>query len=225
MLDGVTVPRRHRPHRLGGDRAARACGRRARKSPARWPMTALTEADLAAGRYDAATIETVPGRLERAVAARAAQQGRARRGAARGPGVHRRNARPGRSAERRKAAGSTPRPARPISATAAAPSISTDPAFRGSGAVSSLSGTSSFSRSGLDGFADGWFTAGRLTLTERRQRRPCHRGEKPSRRRRWRRRSMLWQAMPEPIAVGDTFTVTAGCDKRFATCRDRFDNA
>jgi uncharacterized phage protein (TIGR02218 family) len=30
--------------------------------------------------------------------------------------------------------------------------------------------------------------------------------------------------MPEPIAVGDTFTVTAGCDKRFATCRDRFDN-
>ncbi len=34
----------------------------------------------------------------------------------------------------------------------------------------------------------------------------------------------LWQQMPEPIAAGDTFTVTAGCDKRFATCRDRFDN-
>ena len=31
--------------------------------------------------------------------------------------------------------------------------------------------------------------------------------------------------MPEPIAAGDTFNVTAGCDKRFATCRDRFDNA
>ena len=30
--------------------------------------------------------------------------------------------------------------------------------------------------------------------------------------------------MPEPIAAGDTFVVTAGCDKRFATCRDRFDN-
>ena len=25
--------------------------------------------------------------------------------------------------------------------------------------------------------------------------------------------------------MGDTFIVTAGCDKRFATCRDRFDNA
>jgi uncharacterized phage protein (TIGR02218 family) len=30
--------------------------------------------------------------------------------------------------------------------------------------------------------------------------------------------------MPQPILVGDTFTVTAGCDKRFATCRDRFSN-
>lgn len=34
----------------------------------------------------------------------------------------------------------------------------------------------------------------------------------------------LWQAMPDPIAAGDTFTVTAGCDKTFATCHDRFDN-
>jgi uncharacterized phage protein (TIGR02218 family) len=30
--------------------------------------------------------------------------------------------------------------------------------------------------------------------------------------------------MPEAISVGDTFVVTAGCDKRFATCRDRFSN-
>jgi uncharacterized phage protein (TIGR02218 family) len=34
----------------------------------------------------------------------------------------------------------------------------------------------------------------------------------------------LWQAMSEAIAPGDAFTVSAGCDKRFATCRDRFDN-
>ncbi len=26
----------------------------------------------------------------------------------------------------------------------------------------------------------------------------------------------LWQAMPQPIAPGDTFSVSAGCDKRFA---------
>ena len=34
----------------------------------------------------------------------------------------------------------------------------------------------------------------------------------------------LWQAMTRPIAPGDTFTISAGCDKRFATCRDRFAN-
>jgi len=35
----------------------------------------------------------------------------------------------------------------------------------------------------------------------------------------------LWQAMVKPIAAGDGFTISAGCDKRFPTCRDRFDNA
>jgi len=35
----------------------------------------------------------------------------------------------------------------------------------------------------------------------------------------------LWQPMVAEISVGDVFTVSAGCDKRFATCRDRFDNA
>jgi len=34
-----------------------------------------------------------------------------------------------------------------------------------------------------------------------------------------------WQAAAQPIAAGDTFTVTAGCDKRFATCNGRFNNA
>jgi uncharacterized phage protein (TIGR02218 family) len=35
----------------------------------------------------------------------------------------------------------------------------------------------------------------------------------------------LWQAMVEAIVVGDEFTISAGCDKRFSTCRDRFENA
>jgi uncharacterized phage protein (TIGR02218 family) len=34
----------------------------------------------------------------------------------------------------------------------------------------------------------------------------------------------LWQAMTEAIASGNSFTVSAGCDKRFETCRGRFDN-
>lgn len=95
--------------------------------------------------------------------------------------------------------------------------------WRGSGAVAALEGTSMFSASGLDAFADDLFTAGRLTWTsganaglamEVKQHRvtPGH------------VRLSLWQAMAEPIAVGDGFTVTAGCDKTLPTCRDRFGN-
>jgi len=35
----------------------------------------------------------------------------------------------------------------------------------------------------------------------------------------------LWQTVGEPIAVGDTITATAGCDKRLDTCVTRFANA
>jgi uncharacterized phage protein (TIGR02218 family) len=38
-------------------------------------------------------------------------------------------------------------------------------------------------------------------------------------------RLTLWQPSSEPIAPGDTVSVSAGCDKAFATCRDRFANA
>lgn len=34
----------------------------------------------------------------------------------------------------------------------------------------------------------------------------------------------LGMPMPHPIAVGDTYTITAGCDKQFGTCRDRWHN-
>jgi len=99
----------------------------------------------------------------------------------------------------------------------------TDAAFRGSGVVAALSATSSFSASGLDSFDDGWFTAGKLSFTgganaglaiEVKYHRKDASGVTIE----------LWQAMPETIAPGDEFTVTAGCDKRFSTCHDRFDN-
>ncbi len=38
-------------------------------------------------------------------------------------------------------------------------------------------------------------------------------------------RLALWQPMAAETAPGDAFTVTVGCDKQFATCRDRFLNA
>jgi uncharacterized phage protein (TIGR02218 family) len=97
-----------------------------------------------------------------------------------------------------------------------------DPAFHGSGAVVALAATSSFTASGLDAFADGCFSAGKLTFTS-----GTNAGlgiEVKSHSKGAAVTLDLWQAMPEPIAAGDTFTVTAGCDKRFSTCHDRFNN-
>jgi uncharacterized phage protein (TIGR02218 family) len=98
----------------------------------------------------------------------------------------------------------------------------TDPAYRGSGTVIALSGTSSFAASGLDSYDGEWFTAGKLTFTG-----GANAGlsvEVKNHRNVAGVTLSLWQIMPEPIAVGDTFVVTAGCDKRFATCHDRFAN-
>jgi len=98
------------------------------------------------------------------------------------------------------------------------------PSRHGNGTVAALRGASIFTAGGLDGFADGFFTAGRLRWTgganaglaiEVKLHR-VDRGEAVL---------SLWQAMPEPIAVGDAFIVTAGCDKALATCRDRFGNS
>lgn len=38
-------------------------------------------------------------------------------------------------------------------------------------------------------------------------------------------RLALWQPLPEGVAPGDPVRVAVGCDKLFATCRDRFANA
>ncbi|MEE7456256.1 beta-tubulin [Methylorubrum populi] len=35
----------------------------------------------------------------------------------------------------------------------------------------------------------------------------------------------LWEPPPRPAMAGDAFRLTAGCDKRLATCRDKFANA
>jgi len=95
-------------------------------------------------------------------------------------------------------------------------------AYRGSGAVTALSATSTFTASGLGSFADGWFTAGKLIFSS-----GANAGLAVEVKSHSKGASVvidLWQAMPQPIQPGDAFTVTAGCDKRFATCHDRFNN-
>jgi uncharacterized phage protein (TIGR02218 family) len=94
--------------------------------------------------------------------------------------------------------------------------------FRGNGVVISMNASSAFTASGLDNFDDGWFTAGKLTFTS-----GANAGlsvEVKNHRRNATVTIDLWQAMPEPVLAGDMFAVTAGCDKRFETCKGRFNN-
>jgi uncharacterized phage protein (TIGR02218 family) len=99
----------------------------------------------------------------------------------------------------------------------------TDPAFRGGGTVVGVTDGASFRASGLAAFADAAFTGGRVTWTGganqgRVVEVRAHRGVGGH------AVIDLWEAMSEPVAVGDAFDVTAGCDKSLATCRDRFAN-
>lgn len=98
-----------------------------------------------------------------------------------------------------------------------------DPLYRGEGAVTALNGVSAFTASGLAGFDDGWFTAGMLTFNS-----GANDGDAMEVKRHRNDGDTviieLWQAMAQPIAPGDPFVVTTGCDKRFTTCRDRFAN-
>jgi uncharacterized phage protein (TIGR02218 family) len=95
-----------------------------------------------------------------------------------------------------------------------------DPAFRCEGSVAAANGSHRLQAVALDTFEDGWFSRGNLLwLSGANEGLACevkeHRGSELA----------LWQAPPEAIEPGDTFIVTAGCDKRFETCQAKFANA
>ncbi len=100
----------------------------------------------------------------------------------------------------------------------------TNPLFAGSGAVMAVTDARRFAVSGLDTFSDTWFSGGKLTWTT---------GANAGRAMEVKRHGVnatrvsieLWQAMSEAVAVGDAFTVIAGCDKQFTTCKMKFANA
>ena len=98
-----------------------------------------------------------------------------------------------------------------------------DAAFRGTGTVDAVNGAE-VRLSGLSGFVEGFFTHGHVEVTTGtaagfRSVVLAHRlqggqavltlGRKP----------------PETLAAGDAVLAVAGCDRSFATCRDRFANS
>jgi uncharacterized phage protein (TIGR02218 family) len=80
-----------------------------------------------------------------------------------------------------------------------------------------------FGVTGLEAFPAGWFTRGRLVWTSGANAGAY--GVVLAHDTAGGPRLMLWAPPGGLVAPGDRFEVTAGCDKRFGTCRNRFGNA
>ena len=97
-----------------------------------------------------------------------------------------------------------------------------NPTFKGSGVVDAVQGVG-LTVSGLASYPTGHFDRGVLTWTA---------GANAGLESEVRAFTLgattqalgLWRSPPDPIAVGDQFEVTAGCDKTWATCRAKFGN-
>ena len=96
----------------------------------------------------------------------------------------------------------------------------TDGTMRGGGVVVASADGRVLTVSGLGGFGDGWFTGGVIQWTG-----GANAGLRGEVRAHGGGTIELWRAAPRPVAEGDTFFVTAGCDKRFASCCTKFANS
>ena len=96
-----------------------------------------------------------------------------------------------------------------------------DPAYKASGEVTSLRDAQSFIASGFAAFEDGWFAHGLLTWES-----GANAGLSAHVKTQTQTGAVaLWLPPGAAIAIGDAFAATAGCDKRFQTCREKFSNA
>lgn len=96
-------------------------------------------------------------------------------------------------------------------------------AYRGTGTIVDVTDNRLLRASGLTGFASDWFARGLLTFSTGANaalplevRGHFRDGDDTT--------LELWQGAPDAIQAGDQFTVTAGCDKTFTTCRTKFAN-
>lgn len=95
--------------------------------------------------------------------------------------------------------------------------------YTGDGVVTGALNKRSLAASGLDGYANGWFTRGKLMWTSGNNagaimevKVHTNSGTRVA--------FELWESMPMDILTGDEFTVSAGCDKSFETCKAKFAN-
>jgi uncharacterized phage protein (TIGR02218 family) len=92
------------------------------------------------------------------------------------------------------------------------------------GVVASAEDGRRVTATGLGSFAAEWFTRGEVTFTS-----GANIGRAMEVKAHGKAGTIvtleLWQPMAAAISPGDGFTVTPGCDKQFATCKAKFNNA
>ncbi len=98
------------------------------------------------------------------------------------------------------------------------------PGFSAETSVSDVLGPSRFAATGLEGFAAGWFESGSLTWLSGPNFREMGSVKVDKFLEGARRQLSLWNEPGAAVSVGDRFVVRAGCDKRLETCRRKFDN-
>lgn len=101
----------------------------------------------------------------------------------------------------------------------------TSATYTGTGAITQVDATGRFFiLSGVDTYADDWFTYGKVMMTS---------GDLNTRVFDIKKHTLvdgvvtieLWRRPSQLPSVADTVSIVAGCDKLFATCRDKFNNA
>lgn len=99
-----------------------------------------------------------------------------------------------------------------------------DPAYHAAAAVLEVRDRHRLAVSGLGGFGEGWFGLGRARWSNGRR---SGLADRILGHARVGGVDLLSFAAPvgEWVAAGDDFVAVAGCDRRFATCRERFGNA
>lgn len=98
-----------------------------------------------------------------------------------------------------------------------------DPGYRAVAEVAEIRGRFRLAVTGAEGFAEGWFGFG-TALWEDGQRAGLR--DRVLSHQRLGGVDILGFGVPvgDWVAVGDSVTLTAGCDRRLATCREKFDN-
>ena len=100
----------------------------------------------------------------------------------------------------------------------------TSAAFRGTGSIVSSSDGRIATVAGIDAYSNDWFSRGLILFTS-----GAATGQSIEIKRHTNVSGVvtleLWQPARGPVLAGQTFTITAGCDRQIATCRDKFANA